>query len=54
VILSDDGTGFTEQAKPKGVGITHMQHRTKLLGGTISWDLIQPHGTCLRIAIPIN
>ena len=54
VILSDDGTGFTELAKPKGVGITHMQHRTKLLGGTINWDPIQPHGTCLRIAIPIN
>jgi len=38
ITIRDNGTGFTEAAKPNGVGMLNMKHRISLLNGTIEWS----------------
>ncbi len=50
--LIDDGKGM-EQISKDGLGIRNMKHRTKLLGGNISWAS-QEKGTLVTIQLPLK
>jgi len=55
ITVEDDGIGIHGEGKPlTGVGILNMQHRTKLLGGTIDWNVIPEKGTQVRITLPVQ
>ncbi len=55
VTVEDDGIGISEKGKPlSGVGIMNMQHRTKLLGGTIAWNALPLTGTQVLIVLPVQ
>ncbi len=55
VTIDDDGVGMAEkEAKFCGVGILNMQHRTKLLGGLISWNTLPDSGTQVLITLPVQ
>ncbi len=55
LFIKDDGTGFNgEKNSGKGVGIINMQHRAKLLGGSISWQAVEGYGTEVYIRIPLK
>ena len=54
-IIEDDGIGIHQDGKPlNGVGVMNMQHRTRLLGGTIAWNMIPEKGTQVLITIPVQ
>ncbi|OIR13094.1 sensor histidine kinase LiaS [mine drainage metagenome] len=54
VTITDDGKGFKDAEKQtSGIGIMNMQHRTKLLGGTIEW-LSSNKGTTIKIQLPVK
>ncbi len=48
--ITDDGKGM-EHITPDGLGLRNMKHRTKLLGGTISWAT-PGKGTAVTIQLP--
>lgn len=53
--IEDDGIGIHQDGQPlTGVGIMNMQHRTRLLGGTIAWNIIPEKGTQVNITIPVQ
>lgn len=55
VSITDNGNGFSPDDNQKaGVGIMNMQHRTKLLGGTIEWNSAEGNGTEVQINLPIK
>lgn len=55
VTIEDDGTGIRQNNQPlTGVGILNMQHRTKLLGGTIAWNRLPEKGTQVIIILPVQ
>ncbi|TKK70319.1 sensor histidine kinase [Ilyomonas limi] len=55
VTVEDDGIGINQDGKPlTGVGILNMQHRTKLLGGTIAWNRLPNRGTQVLITLPVQ
>lgn len=54
IIIYDDGKGFTENNESKGMGISNMKHRAKILGGTIKWQSEPMNGTTVTITLPIN
>ncbi len=53
VTVDDDGVGIKTDEKSNGVGIMNMQHRTKLLGGTIAWNTLL-QGTQVLITLPVE
>ena len=54
VKIEDDGMGIKEENKSvNGIGMMNMQHRTKLLGGTIAWNAL-PRGTQVFITLPVQ
>lgn len=54
LIIEDDGKGFAEKEKAQsGVGLLNMQHRTKLLGGTIEWKSAG-NGASVIICLPVK
>ena len=55
VKITDDGKGFQYPAdKPAGIGLINMRHRTKLLGGQITWSSPSSGGTEITITIPVQ
>lgn len=55
VTVTDDGKGFTkETAKPDGLGMLNMKHRTHLLGGVITWQQAPEGGTVVAIQLPVK
>jgi signal transduction histidine kinase len=53
--VEDDGIGIQQDDKSlSGVGIMNMQHRTKLLGGTIVWNRLPEKGTQVLITLPVQ
>jgi signal transduction histidine kinase len=52
VLIMDDGKGF-DKTLDDGFGIQNMKHRTKLLGGNITWEAGHP-GSVIKIELPIN
>ncbi len=54
VVIEDDGKGFAGNEKQQsGVGLINMQHRSKLLGGSIQWNS-SPNGTVITIQLPVK
>ena len=54
VTVDDDGDGFMQvNQTASGVGMMNMQHRTKLLGGTIAWNPLT-QGTQVFITLPVQ
>lgn len=51
--IEDDGNGF-DAANAGGMGFVNMKHRTRLLGGTISWASVHGSGTVINIIIPFE
>ena len=55
VLIKDDGKGFKMESSGRhGLGLLNMNHRTSLLGGTISWTSLPGVGTEVRIGIPVQ
>jgi signal transduction histidine kinase len=55
LIIADDGAGFDKAGMSStGMGIRNMQHRTKLLGGEIRWEVTSAGGTAVLITLPLE
>lgn len=54
ISISDNGRGFVLSGSSNGIGLSTMQERAKLLGGTIGVHSPQKEGTTLLIEIPVN
>ena len=52
VNITDDGKGF-EPTFNDGLGMRNMKHRTKLLGGNITWDTPEK-GSSVTIQLPLK
>jgi len=50
--ITDDGKGF-EPIPGDGLGIRNMKHRTKLLGGNITWNM-PAQGSSITIQLPVK
>jgi signal transduction histidine kinase len=54
LIIADDGAGFDKAGMSAiGIGIRNMQHRTRLLGGDIRWEVTTAGGTAVLITLPL-
>jgi len=55
LIVSDSGIGFDVEAgkKGKGLGLTSMQERVRLLNGTIAIESKPMGGTTIRVRVPL-
>ena len=54
VQLQDDGKGFEKNAvSGKGIGLSNMEKRTKLIGGKFNLKSIEQTGTILQLEIPL-
>ncbi len=54
ITIKDNGRGFVFTGPSSGLGLTTMQERAKLLGGTIGIHSQPKKGTTLSIDIPVN
>jgi PAS domain S-box-containing protein len=56
LIVSDSGTGFDVEAakQGKGLGLTSMQERVRLMNGTISIESKPMGGTTIRVSLPFD
>jgi len=54
ISIHDNGRGFLFTGPSSGLGLTTMQERAKLLGGTIGIHSPPKQGTTLLIEIPVN
>jgi signal transduction histidine kinase len=52
VTITDDGKGF-KTISSDGLGIRNMKHRTKQLGGNITWN-IPANGSSITIHLPVK
>jgi signal transduction histidine kinase len=51
--IKDNGKGFDpDTPQGSGVGLINMNHRTKLLSGTIGWESAPSTGTLVTICVP--
>jgi signal transduction histidine kinase len=55
LVVSDSGRGFDIESALRngGLGITSMQERVRLVGGTIMFDSKPMTGTTIRVCVPI-
>jgi len=56
LIVSDLGTGFDFKApeRSRGLGLTSMQERVRLVGGTIAIDSKPQAGTTIDVRVPFD
>jgi signal transduction histidine kinase len=56
LIVRDSGVGFDPQAamKGRGIGLTSMQERLKLVDGEISIDSRPNRGTAIHVRVPFG
>ena len=56
LIISDSGKGFDVEAamKGKGLGLTSMCERVRLVNGTISIESKPIGGTTIRVRVPLG
>jgi two-component system, NarL family, sensor histidine kinase NreB len=54
ISIHDNGRGFIFAGPSSGLGLTTMQERAKLLGGTIGIHSQPKQGTTLLVEIPVN
>lgn len=52
VSIQDDGTGIPKDHRA-GVGLRSMRARAEEIGGQLSVDPVQPHGTCITARLPL-
>ena len=54
--ISDSGRGFDVEAamKGKGLGLTSMRERVRLVNGTIAIDSKSMHGTAIHVRVPLQ
>ena len=53
LVISDNGTGFQQEAERSGLGILGIQERLTLLGGRLEIQTVPQKGTRLRAHIPL-
>jgi signal transduction histidine kinase len=53
IIIRDDGTGMPNGYRA-GVGLRSMRTRAQELGGELSVEAVQPHGTCITASLPLS
>ena len=53
--IEDDGVGIGPAvlAAPEALGLLGMRERALLSGGTVQIDVVLPHGTCVRVRVPM-
>ncbi|MGE5734995.1 MAG: PAS domain S-box protein [Acidobacteriota bacterium] len=56
LIISDSGKGFDVEAalRGKGLGLTSMRERVRLVNGTIAIDSKAMHGTAIHVRVPLQ
>jgi signal transduction histidine kinase len=55
LLIADDGSGFDKAGMSSiGMGIRNMQHRTRVLGGDIRWEVTTAGGTAVLITLPLE
>jgi two-component system sensor histidine kinase NreB len=54
ISIQDNGRGFIVTGPSSGLGLTTMQERAKLLGGTIGIQTQPKKGTTILVEIPVN
>ena len=54
VEVSDDGRGFDPTAAVRGAGLTNMEDRLEILGGSLQIESTPGGGTTLRATVPIS
>jgi signal transduction histidine kinase len=54
LIFEDNGKGFEQGSPNKGVGMTSLNSRVKMINGEIKFDSFQGEGTTAIIRIPFN
>ena len=56
LVVSDSGKGFDVRAARRngGLGLTSMQERVRLIGGTLEIDSKPPAGTTIRVHVPFK
>jgi signal transduction histidine kinase len=53
--IKDDGQGFDiASTKKQSLGLRNMEHRVRLLGGSIEWRSDIAKGTLITITIPVK
>ncbi len=52
--VSDNGSGFNPLEQSAGLGLLTMRERVQLVRGVLSVQPLQPHGTTVRIVVPLN
>jgi signal transduction histidine kinase len=53
LVVRDDGTGFDEAAgRSRGLGLTSMEERARLVGGRLGIDTAQGAGTTVTLEVP--
>lgn len=53
VSIQDDGVGMPEEYRP-GVGLRSMRARAEEIGGQLSVEPVQPHGTRITAKLPLS
>ena len=53
VIVADNGCGFDQKAKPRGVGLRSIRERIESLGGVVGIESLPDCGTRLTVRLPI-
>jgi signal transduction histidine kinase len=53
--ISDNGAGFDPLTSPlTGLGLQTMRERVDLVGGVLAVEALHPHGTMVRVDIPLH
>jgi signal transduction histidine kinase len=52
--VSDDGVGFNTHGRQNGLGMTSMNERTRLVGGTFTVSSIPSLGTKVEASISLS
>jgi signal transduction histidine kinase len=53
-IIADDGVGFDPSQKRRGIGITNMQSRVEIVGGSFALHSSAGNGTTVSLQIPVT
>ncbi|CAN5712509.1 hypothetical protein BH20VER1_BH20VER1_26180 [soil metagenome] len=51
---SDDGKGFDQQLKTKGMGLDNMRYRASIIRGKLTIRAQKSGGTCVRCDLPLR
>jgi PAS domain S-box-containing protein len=56
LVIRDNGKGFdyTEAKKKKSLGLLGMQERARMYSGEVSFESNVPHGTIIRLRVPLS